>query len=108
MSIKLENTVKELIEQQKMKKGADSLHYQTDKQYKETYEEVFSLLRSGDRLARGSQYFAQVVEEERGMALPAYVLSRVERNFPHLRLTIERYKRECREELVEKLSYGKK
>ena len=108
MSMKLENTVIELIEQQKTKKQADSLHYRTDKQYKGIYQDTMVLLKQGDRMPRGSDYFAEIVKEERGSALPAYVLQKVEQNYPQLRTIIERYRRQSREELIEKLDYGKR
>jgi len=105
MSRLLEEKVKELIEKEKLKKRAKQADYLADKNYWETYNDVMEMLKSGQRLAKDSEYFAELKKVKYGKADPSYVLRLITKKFPHL---VEDYKERCRKRLVEKVKYGKK
>ena len=105
MSRLLEEKVKELIEKEKLKGSASQAEYLADKNYWKTYYEVMDLLKSGQRLAKDSGYFAELKRIKYGRVDLSYVLKLVAEQYPHL---VEQYKNKCRRRVVERVGYGKK
>jgi 2-methylcitrate dehydratase PrpD len=104
----LEKTVQELVKRQQLKRSADQVQYHVNKEYTQTFEQVFAMLRAGHKMPDKSKYFADVVEEPKGCVSNAYIVQRIEENYPKLAHVIEQYRKDCREELVERLKYGVK
>lgn len=106
MGKQLEKTVQELVRKQGIKKSADQVQYYVNKEYGQTFDQVFAMLRAGHKMPEKSKYFAEIAEEPKGCVSNAYIVQRIEENYPKLAHVIESYRKECREELVEKLRYG--
>ena len=89
-----------------MKKRADKQQYEVTRQFEKLYDSAMAMVQAGHVMPRGSPYFVQVVEQPRNYVNNATIVQRLEENYSKLANVIEKYRNECREELVEKLDYG--
>ncbi|MFH1510927.1 MAG: hypothetical protein ABIF10_04485 [Candidatus Woesearchaeota archaeon] len=106
MSKQLETTVRKLLQQQRTKKSADRQQYEADKRFCQLYDSAMAMIRAGHVMPRGSTYFARIVEQPRNYVNNATIVQRLEDNYSKLANVIEKYRNDCRKELVEKLKYG--
>ena len=107
MGKKLETCVTELIRLGTTKKAAGKTKYNAEKAYDNKYNDTFEMLEAGQKMPKSSKYFAGIVEEPKGYVTLSYVVERLVENHPRLAKEVEQYKQDCREDIVEKLSYGK-
>jgi hypothetical protein len=108
MSKELEQTIKELIDAKDLKRNADRVQYHISKEYEQTYDSAFAMVKAGHKMAEKSKYYAEIETVERGSVNNAYIVNKLEERYPKLASVIEQYRKECREESVEKLNYGRK